>query len=138
MSTFILHTNCLLCFVTDRNLDQQETVQNILLSAAQMDKTLYIISNVITEFVHVLDSVYHTDQKTISALSGDWLDMPGIQYHPGYFPKTIFKLWPRQIPDYGDAVLAAATVKLRIPLYTFDRNFSTRLSKLSISHELLE
>jgi predicted nucleic-acid-binding protein len=137
MKSFIIDTNCLISFITDRNQKQQQIVKEVIEKASRNEINLYVISNVLTELVYVLESVYQTDKRTISMLIKDLLNNPGIIYNHGYFPEVIYKIWPQLIHDYGDAVIASASKKLKMSVYTFDRKFSTQLRKLNIQYYLL-
>ncbi len=137
MKSFIVDTNCLLSYVTDRNQRQYEYMDKIFKSTSNMEQEIIIISNVITEFIYVLQSIYKTDDSLISEMISDLLNNPGITYHNGYFPETILKYWPNQIKDYGDAVVAASATILKIPVYTFDKSFTQQLNKLKIDVTLL-
>ncbi len=137
MKSFIVDTNCLLSYVTDRNQRQYECMDKIFKSTSNMEQEIIIISNVITEFVYVLQSIYKTDDSLIFEMISDLLNNPGITYHNDYFPETILKYWPNQIKDYGDAVVAASATILKIPVYTFDKSFAQQLNKLKIDVTLL-
>lgn len=138
MKSYILDTNCLLSFVTSRNIRQQKIITDLLVSASRLDTSLVLISNVVTEFVYVLDSVYHADKILITNMVIDLLQNSGVQFHHGYFPDIIFKLWPHSIREFGDAVIAAAAMTLKTPLLTFDRKFSRKLEKLGIAYHFLQ
>ncbi len=134
---YLIDTNCLLSYVTNRNQAQNDTMVKLFNSASQLKCRIYITSNVITEFVFVLESVYQEQKSVISDMIKSLLDNQGIEFHHGYFPEVIIKMWPSEIQDYGDAVLAAAARKLKMIILTFDRDFSKRLSKLKINNKSL-
>jgi len=89
--------------------------------------TVYLISNVITEFVYVTEKIYKIKNEVINEIVQNLKDSPNVEFHHGYFPEIIFKIWPTKIKNYGDAVLAAASIKIKIPVYTFDKKFSNQL-----------
>ena len=134
----ILDTNCLITFVTDRNPLQREIIADILNNAASLKEDLYIISNVFTEFVYVMTSVYKIDENMVSGMLSDLLDMPGVIYHHGYFPEKIIELWPTRVKDFGDAVIAAAAYSLDLSVYTVDKLLSKELTLLEIGSEIIE
>jgi predicted nucleic-acid-binding protein len=138
MNSFLMDTNCLISYVTDRNPGQAEKIAEIIENASNLNYKIYIVSNVITEFVYTLQSVYGQDPKFISKMLSDLLTNPGIEYHESYNPGVILNLWPNKIKDYGDAVLASATIELDIPILTFDKDFSKQLASCKIMHKLLK
>ncbi len=137
MTSQIIDTNCLISYVTDRNPSQNIKISDIFERVSSLEQRLVVISNVITEFVYVLTSVYTVSKEKTSQLVYDLLDNPGVEYHHGYFPSKIFELWPNSIKEYGDAVITAATVSLHDPIITFDQTFSRELDTLGIEHTLL-
>jgi len=134
MKTILLDTNGLISFVTNRNPDQNRVIFELL---SNEDFRINIISNVISEFVYVMDKVYKIKTGDIAKMVADLLQMPNVNFFEGYFPEMIFKIWPLKISDFGDSVLAAAALVSKIPIYTFDIIFSTQLKKLNSSHLLL-
>ena len=128
----IVDTNCLLSFVTDRNIEQGEGMALIFERAASLSEEIIVISNVITEFVYVQTSVYGQKTSHVATMITDLLNHPGVQYHHGYFPESALALWPDMFRDFGDAVIAAAATALRVPVYTFDRTFRKQLERASI------
>ncbi len=138
MLKIILDTNCLLAFVTDRNKKQTEIIYGIFEKALNSELTIYIISNVITEFVYVMDKIYNIKNEEINEIVRDLIETPNVEFHPGYFPDIIFKIWPQKIKDYGDAVLSAASIQLSVPVYTFDKKFSKQLSETGCKSVLLK
>ena len=137
MNSSIVDTNCLLSYVTNRDPQQYECMDNIFKSASKLQQEIVIISNVITEFVYVLQSVYKIKDHIISKMVSDLLNNPGMTYQHGYYPDTIIKFWPNNIKDFGDAVIAASASVLKCSIYTFDKSFAGQLKKLKIDYELL-
>jgi len=137
MKSFIIDTNCLLSYVIDRNPEQYECMDHIFKRASVLEQEIVITSNVITEFVYVLQTIYKTADTLISEMISDLLKNTGITFLHGYFPETIVKYWPTHIQDYGDAVIAASASILKFPVYTFDKSFASQLKKLKINYSLL-
>jgi len=128
----IIDTNCLLSFVTDRNPIQNECMAAVFERAAILEEEILVISNVLTEFMYVQLSVYAQEESLVAGMVGDLLKHPGVQYHHGFFPDSIFELWPESFREFGDAVIASAAKHLELPVYTFDRVFRRQLKRLSI------
>ncbi len=137
MSCYIIDTNCLISYTTTRNKAQLEKISLYIEEASNLKAEITILSNIITEFVYTLQSVYRVDSKSINRMLCDLLKNPGIKYHHGYFISNILSFWPNKIKDYGDAVLAAASFELKTPVLTFDKPFSKQLSLVNIPHKLL-
>lgn len=137
MKSFLIDTNCLISFTTTRDIKQNEIITEYFESASKLDLELIIISNVITEFVYTLDSVYQVDKIIILKIIEDLLNNPGIKYHDGYYPYQIIEIWPFKIKDYGDAVIACAAKMLKTSVLTFDKKFSRQLKASKITHKLL-
>lgn len=138
MSDYLIDTNCLISYTTTRDKKQIEKISEYIEDASNLKSEIIIISNIITEFVHTLQSVYKVDSKFISGMLVDVFKNPGIKYHHGYFINRILTLLPNVIKDYGDAVLAAAATELKITVLTFDKPFSNQLSKTNIPHKLIK
>ena len=68
MKTYIIHTNALISFITDRNIAQQEIIADIFKNAARLKKTIFCPQNVLTEFIYVMEKVYEVPKITIQAM----------------------------------------------------------------------
>ncbi|MCW5207068.1 PIN domain-containing protein [Desulfobulbus sp. F5] len=133
MKKVILDTNCLLSFVTDRNLEQQEKVSKLFQEAVQLKTVILCHHHVISEFVFVLSSVYGTAAEKIHTILSDLVVMPGIVPVAEVNIKTVLSLWPALIPDYGDAVLAALCKDSKgTAVATFDRKFQKAMKYAGI------
>ena len=137
MNSFLIDTNCLISYTTTRNKIQSERISEYIEDASNFKSEIIIISNIITEFVYTLQSIYKVDSIFINHMLCDLLKNPGIKYQHEYFISNILSFWPYKIKDYGDAVLAAAAFELKIPVLTFDKPFSKQLSLINIPHKLL-
>ena len=136
MSSFIIDTSCLISYVTDRNPAQTEKIAEVLENASDLEYEIFIISNVITEFVYTLQSVYEQVPKLISNMISDLFSNPGIEYIHSYNIDMILDLWPNKIRDYGDSIVAATALEHNVPILTFDKVFSTQLTDIRVKHQL--
>jgi len=50
MKKIIIDTNCLISFVSDRNIEQQEKISNLFREAGRLKKTILCHHHVISEF----------------------------------------------------------------------------------------
>ncbi len=133
MKTFILDTNALISFVTDRNLAQQEKVTRLFEAASRLKCLVVCPQHVLHEFVFVMDKVYNQKKETIGQMIRDFIDLPGVQIQHDLDFSTLLNLWPVTIGDYGDAIVAAVGKKIKgAQIVTFDAKFSTGLEKIGL------
>ena len=135
MKKILLDTNALISFIIDRDEAQNQMVYEIL--SGKYDFNVYLISNVISEFVYVLQRIYLVPSCKISQMVKDLLKMPNLDFVEGYFPDVVFKVWPDKIKDFGDSVIASASLVMKIPVYTFDKKLSAQLKRIKCKHKLL-
>jgi len=115
----------LISFVTDRNLEQQDKAARIFEAAKRSRLSVICHQNVVTEFVYVLDRVYHVDQSTVQGMLRDLIEMPGVELVNELDLSNLLTVWPDKSPDYGDAVLLSYCKGHKdIRLATFDRKFA--------------
>jgi predicted nucleic acid-binding protein len=125
MKRVVIDTNVLISFVTDRNLEQQAQAARIFESAKRSQITVLCHQNVVTEFVYVLDRVYHVEPITVQGMLRDLVDMPGVELVNELDFSCLLTVWPDKCPDYGDAVLLAFCKEYKnVRLATFDRKFA--------------
>jgi predicted nucleic-acid-binding protein len=134
LKKYIVDTNALISFVTDRNLEQQRVVAPLFEAASRMKCTLICHQSVLTEFVFVMDKVYQTPKDVINNMVRDLIAMPGVELHHQIDYKTLFALWPKVVADYGDAMVAVTAKEYKGALVvTFDAKFKAALHKLGVS-----
>jgi len=61
MKKYVVDTNCLISYVTDRNPKQQEEMSDYFEDAADLKSQLVILGSVLVEFVYVLSAVYNVE-----------------------------------------------------------------------------
>ena len=134
MKTYVIDTNAIISFVTDRNLAQQAVVAPLFSAAARLKCTLVCHQFVLTEFIFVLDKVYGTPKETINAMVRDFIAMPGVQMrHETDFNKVL-SLWPESITDFGDAIVASVGKAIKgAVIVTFDGKFKSALKARGIA-----
>ena len=138
MKRYVIDTNALISFVTDRNLEQQQKIAPLFESAAQMKAVIFCHQHVLTEFIYVLDRIYQVPKEEIARMIKDLIKMPGIEVIQEVDFNTILSWWPDPIPDFGDALIAAAgKARNRAMVVTFDRKFATKLKALGINTSTL-
>jgi len=131
---YVIDTNALISFVTDRNPEQQQKIAPLFESAAHMKAVIFCHQHVLTEFIFVLDRIYHVPKNEIGVMIKDLIEMPGIEVVQEVDFNTIFSWWPDPFPDFGDALIAAVGKTISGSLVvTFDRKFAANLKTLGIS-----
>lgn len=132
MKTYIIDTNALLSFVTDRNPEQQEKVAQVFNRAARMKCKIRCHQHVLTEFVYVLDKVYNHAKSSINQMIKDLISMPGIKIDHEIDFKALLDYWPNSISDFGDAVVATQwKMNKKAAVMTFDKQFIKELKTIS-------
>ena len=133
MKRYVIDTNALISFVTDRNPAQQRVVAPLFEAAAHMKAVILCHQNVLTEFIYVLDKVYQLPKDRIGQMIIDLVQMPGMQLVQELDYQAVLSVWPDPFPDFGDAVVATvALAKKGAAIVTFDRKFSLGLNRLNI------
>ncbi len=134
MKKYIIDTNALISFVTDRNQEQQVKIDKLFNDAARLRIMMLCPQNVLTEFVYVMDTVYQIPKSEISKIVRDFIDMPGIEVVHDLNMKTLISYWPEVFEDYGDAIIATLCKNTKGSLIvTFDRKFRAKLKKIGLS-----
>lgn len=133
MKKYVIDTNVLISFVTDRNPAQQEIIAPLFESASRLKCTLLCHQFVLTEFVFVMDKVYGTPKESINSMVRDFLSMPGVEIHQGTDFNTLLSYWPLKINDFGDALIAATAKAIKGSLIiTFDEKFKSALKRVGL------
>jgi len=131
---YIIDTNALISFVTDRNPDQQQKITPLFESAAHLKAMILCHQNVLTEFIYVMDRVYHVPKDEIGRMIAAFVEMPGIEIIHEIDFNEVLSCWPDPIPDYGDAIIASISkIIRRSTIVTFDRKFSNNLKSLGLN-----
>jgi len=134
MKQYIIDTNALISFVTDRNQHQQEIVTPLFEAASRSKCTLVCHQFVLTEFVFVMDKVYGTPKDSINTILRDFIAMPGVQLVQQTDFSVLLSLWPTKITDFGDAVIATTGKAMKgSTIITFDVKFKTALKELGLN-----
>jgi len=131
---YIIDTNALISFVTDRNQDQQQKIAPLFESAANLKALILCHQYVLTEFIYVMDKVYHVPKEKIRMIITDLVDMPGIEVIHEIDFTAVLTCWPDPIPDFGDAVIASVSKIRKSAIVTFDRKFAKNLKSLGMNY----
>jgi predicted nucleic acid-binding protein len=130
----LLDTNVVVSFVTERSRSQQEKAARLFERGAGGMVRLFLHQIVAAELVYVLQNVYRRPATEVAALLADLLGMPGLTPIDTIPWSSVLVLWPRILPDFSDAALAAVAREGRFnAVATFDRTFARRLGRLDTS-----
>lgn len=134
MKKYIIDTNALISFVTDRNLKQQQVMKGIFETASLLKAIILCHAHVLTEFVYVMEKVYQVPPEEIKEMVADFIILPGVRVVQGIDFKTVFNYWPQDIPDFGDTLVAALckTEKGSL-LLTFDQKFIKQIKTVGVT-----
>ncbi len=127
VTPFVIDTNALLSFITDRNLDQQVVVKKHIQKALSSQQDIVVLSHVISEFVYVLEKVYGLKLNKIHSILAQIADAPGFAIEDYVDLDELLVIWPNKVKNYGDAVLACFAISKKLPVLTFDQKFSREL-----------
>jgi len=131
MNTFIIDTNVLLSFVTDRNPKQQEKVSTLFEMAAGSRCIILCHQHVISEFVYVLEKIYHHSKVSVNRMITDFISMPGIEVRDEINYKVLLDDWPGSFSDFGDAIVATLwKSNHQASVVTFDKKFIKELEQV--------
>jgi predicted nucleic-acid-binding protein len=131
---YVIDTNALISFVTDRNLEQQRKIAPLFEAAAHVKAVIFCHHHVLTEFIDVLDRIYRLPKDEIGRMIKDLIEMPGIEVIQEVAFNTILSWWPDPIPDFGDALIAAVgKARSGSIVVTFDQKFAANLKSLGIN-----
>lgn len=124
----------MISFVTDRNLDQQQKIAPLFESAANLKALILCHQCVLTEFIYVMDRVYHVPKEEIRRIITDLVDMPGIEVIHEIDFTAVLSCWPDPIPDFGDAVITSVGKIRKSAIVTFDLKFANNLKSLGMNY----
>jgi predicted nucleic acid-binding protein len=133
----ILDTNCYVSYLNQRDKGQHKSVSLLMDAVSRAEHEVLMTGHNMTEMVFVLQNVYEMDAKMIHEILTALLANPGFEFAPGHHPEEILKIWPNQVKDYGDAVLAAAASALGAKICTFDQAFARVLRKVDLHADLI-
>ena len=134
MKQYLIDTNALISFVTDRNLTQQESVAKLFEQAAKARVTVLCPQNVLVEFAYVMDKVYRQPKLLVRQVLTDFIALPGVTVVNDLDFAEVLDLWPEPITDLGDALVAAAARGVKkVALVTFDQDFIKAVKGLKIA-----
>ncbi len=107
MKKYVIETNALISFVTDRNLKQQQIMKAVFETASLLKGIILCHSHVLTEFFYVMEKIYQVPPLEIKEMVMDFMILPGVRVVQEINFKALFDYWPQIIADFSDALVAA-------------------------------
>jgi len=139
MKYFLVDTNVLISFLTDRNIQQQSIISPYFKKASQGKLTLVVHLNVITELVYVLIKIYGVNSERVKEIIKQLFLSSGIIFVTDVDPSILLSVWPHKIKDWGDAVLGSYALKNKnMKVLSFDKKFLIELRENKIPFENLD
>jgi predicted nucleic-acid-binding protein len=133
LKRYVIDTNVLISFVTDRNPEQQQKITPLFDAAAHLKAMILCHQYVLTEFIYVMDKVYHLPKDEIGRMVADFIQMPGIEVVQECDFAAVLSCWPDPLADFGDAVIASVGMSKRgVLVVTFDRKVAGGLKTLGL------
>jgi len=106
LKRYVIDTNVLISFVTDRNPEQQQKIAPLFEDAIHLKAVIFCHQHGLTEFIYVMDKVYHVPEDEIGRMITDLIQMPGIEIVQECNFGAVLSCWPDPLTDFGDAVIA--------------------------------
>ncbi len=136
MKNYLIDTNVLISFLTNRNIKQQKIITPYFKKVENCQSIITLHFNTITEFVYVLDKIYHVEEKEIHSLINHLIYTKGIKIVYDINEINVLKIWPEKTKDWGDAILTAYALDNKDSIIlTFDKKFRSLLKSQKVSFE---
>ena len=133
MTAGLVDTNVLVSFFLNRNAEQQRLAFSLFEAANAGTVTLLIPQVALTDMVFVLTGLYERDPREAREMLHDLLSHPGVAPVDQLSWPRLMELWPKELPDFADAVLATIAEELAVPaVATFDKPLIRKLKKLGL------
>ncbi len=134
MKKYVIDTNALISFVTDRNLKQQQIMKVVFETASLLKGIILCHSHVLTEFVYVMEKIYQVPPEEIKEMVMDFMILPGVRVVQEINIKAVFDYWPKCITDFGDALVAAlCKAQKGSVLLTFDQKLIRQIKTAGLT-----
>ena len=128
MERWLLDTNALLSFFTDRNRSQQQSTLLLFQKALHGEMELVLHQHVISEMVFTFLNVYRVEKTRTAEVLKDLIEHPGVVLLNEIRWGTVLNLWPSAFPDFGDSIVASVARQNKYPVFTFDKAFGRQLT----------
>jgi len=125
-------TNVIVSFLTNRSAAQQRQARTLLIDSANGIHRSLLLQAVVTEAVYVLARLYGMEARRIAVVLQDLMGMPGVTVLNDVPWTETFAVWPREIDDFADAILAVIAQQNGFAVATFDKKLARTLHAMNI------
>lgn len=133
MTAVVVDTNVLVSLFLKRNVEQQRLARGLFEAADADGAVLYLPQIALADLVFVLSGLYERTAGETHEILLDLLSHPGVSPVNDLPWPRLLELWPKELPDFADAALAAVAEARRVEVVaTFDRPLVRKLRKLGL------
>lgn len=132
MITAAVDSNFILSFLTDRDPQQQDVAQPLIVAASRGAARVLIPQFVLFEITHVLRSVYKSPPSAIAEILSATLELDGADVIDTLRWDQVLKLWPASVAHFTDATMTAFAMEMNCSVATFNGPFIKELQQLGV------
>ena len=133
MPRVAIDTNVLISTVLDRDVEQQQKTEQLLLRAENGELVIALPQFVIFEAIYVFRSFYKFPPYEITTMLREAISLPGVTIVDGCPWPLFFEHWSNLRPDVIDAAVLALAIANRYDLATFDRDLAKRAKTFGVT-----
>ena len=133
MPRVAIDTNVLISTVLDRDVEQQQKTEQLLLRAGNGELVIALPQFVIFEAIYVLRSVYEFPPHEITTMLREAISLPGVTIVDGCPWPLFFEHWSNLRPDVIDAAILGLAIAKQYSLATFDRKLANRAKSFGVT-----
>jgi predicted nucleic acid-binding protein len=134
LKKYVIDTNALISFVTDRDEKQQQVMKTVFEKVSLLKGIILCHSHVLSEFVYVMERIYQVPPEEIKEMVMDFMILPGVRIIQEINFKAVFDYWPKVITDFGDALVAAlCKAQKGSVLLTFDQKLIRQIKTAGLT-----
>lgn len=133
MPRVAIDTNVLISTVLDRDVEQQQKTEQLLLRAENGELVIALPQFVIFEAIYVLRSLYEFLPHEITTMLREAISLPGVTIVDGCPWPLFFEHWSNLRPDVIDAAILGLAMAEQYSLATFDRKLANRAKSFGVA-----
>jgi predicted nucleic acid-binding protein len=129
----VIDTNVFISFVTERDAEQQDRADALMLRAKNGELIVVLPQFVIFEFIHAVREFYDLSADETKPLIAETIALPGLSVADDCSWPGVFEHWSDLRPDVVDAAILATAIANRYSLATFDRKLANRARTFGVA-----
>ena len=129
----VIDANVLISSVLERDKEQRELAQKLVLRAEHGELVIALPQFVIFESIFVFRSSYKLPPHEITALLREAIALPGVTLVDDCPWPDFFEHWSDLRPDVVDAAILALAIANDYSLATFDRKLANRAKTFGVA-----